>query len=173
MAVQGTMKSGAKRLSARCFTAPNVALVLSFLICAVLAWWTFDRTPPLILYDGEIIPQQVRQGQTGVRVVWHARFSGRDCPGFTQRELTDSKHNLWPKRKRARGGIFHPSMSDPFVGIVTTPPLSIPSQMAIGKDANYRVTQFYYCNPLQRFLHWPIVQQSVKIPFVVLPKKEQ
>lgn len=138
----------------------------TFLVMAFIAFLVLDRTPPLILYDGKITPETVVAGQGGVTVKWRAHFSGRDCPGFTQRELVDSENNLWPKRKRNRGGVFHPSENDPLDGTVTTPPLSIPLQMMPGR-AYYRVTQFYYCTWFQRAMHWPIVQRSVRIPFYV------
>ena len=142
----------------------------ALLIVAPLVWMLWmDRVPPLVLYDGRIEPFQVYPGQTDVKVVWHARFSGRDCPGYSQRELVDYKLNLWPKLKRARGGVFHPSDSDLLVGTVTTPPLDIPKQVELG-PAEYRVTQFYYCNPLQRWLGWPIVEKSVPIRFEVVAK---
>lgn len=127
-----------------------------------------DRTPPLVLYDGRVDPAQVYPGQVGVRVIWRATFSGRDCPGYSQRELVDGQDNIWPKLKRVRGGVFHPSAGNPRDGTVTTPPLDIPSQMEFGR-AQYRVTQFYYCNFLQRWLRWPIVQKSIPIRFRVVP----
>lgn len=147
-------------------SAPMIAGIISFLFFGIFSWMAFDRKPPLVLYDGKIIPSIVYPGQKNVEVVWRARFSGRDCPGYTQRELIDSGHNLWPKRKRARGGVFHPDRNGSLVGTVTTPPLSIPMRIAPGR-AYYRVTQFYYCNALQRWFRWPIVQPSVKIPFTV------
>lgn len=140
--------------------------IVALCVVAPFVWLAMDRTPPLELYDGRIEPAVVRPGQTDVKVTWRARFSGRDCPGLSQRELVDSQKNLWPKLRRSRSGVFHPNADDPLDGYVTTPPLDIPSQMEPG-PAFYRVTQFYYCNDLQRILHWPIVARSVPIAFVV------
>lgn len=143
----------------------TVALLLSPLI-----WMAFfDTTPPLVLYDGSVMPSKVYPGQGGVTVTWHAHFSGRDCGGLSQRSLIDSQGNIWIKHKRGRKGVFHASKADPLEGTVTTPPLDIPN-MKYGK-ACYRVTQFYYCNPLQRWLDRPIVQKSICINFQVVPKK--
>jgi len=140
--------------------------IIAILIVAPILWAVFDRTPPLKLYDGSISPQQVARGQN-VSVIWHARFSGRDCPGLSQRELVDADGNLWPKLARGRKGIFRPNPLDKKQGIVTTPPLSIPDQMSYGV-AQYRVTQFYYCNWLQKIMRWPIVEVSPPIQFEVV-----
>lgn len=156
-------------LHAQFYFAPQIIAVV---VIAPLFWMAFlDRTPPLVLYDGHFSPNQVYPGQENIRITWRARFSGRDCPGYSQRELVDSERNLWPKLRRARGGVFHPSADDPYDGTVTTPPLTVPKQMEVGL-AEYRVTQFYYCNILQRVLHWPVVQKSVPIQFkVVFPAR--
>lgn len=140
--------------------------IIALLIVAPLAWWAFDRQPPLTLVEGKVIPYTVERGQANVTVTWRARFSGRDCPGFTQRELVDSQKNLWPKLLRERRGVFHEQKARS--GIVTTPPLAIPLQMAPGR-ATHRVTNIYYCNWLQRLLRWPIVSPSPYIPFNVAP----
>jgi hypothetical protein len=146
---------------------------LIVLACIPFIWWTLDRTPPLELYDGQIIPDEVHPGQS-VRVRWHARFAGRDCPGNSQRELVlvttadgVPANKLYPERRRARGGIFKAEPNNPFVGTVQTPPLLIPPDMPPG-DATYQVTQYYYCNWWQRFLQWPIHKESPLIPFTVV-----
>lgn len=144
------------------FIPPIVALIIGYFV-----WLAIDRTPPLILSDGIIAPHEVHRQQT-VTVVWHAKFSGQDCPGATQRELIERKsHNIWPKEVRQRKGVFIPDAADPYHGTVVTPPLSIPD-MSPGK-ACYRVTQFYFCNWLQRVMNWPIVQVSPCIDFEVVP----
>ncbi|MDE2101781.1 MAG: hypothetical protein KGL39_31330 [Patescibacteria group bacterium] len=139
--------------------------IFAFLIAAPVAWMAFDREPPLTLYNGRIVPPAVIAGQT-VEVMWRAKFSGRDCPGLTQRELVDSKSNIWPKVLRGRRGVFVPDSPGSSTGTVKTPPLEVPRQMAAGR-ARYKVTQFYYCNVLQRWLAWPIVQASPEITFEV------
>lgn len=144
------------------FFIPEIFAVIVALPTALMV---FDRAPPLVLYDGQINPPIVRPGQM-VDVRWRAHFAGRDCPGLTQREIVDAKNNLWPKMIRGRRGVFTPSASDPLDGWVETPPLEIPDQIAPG-IAHYKVTQFYYCNPLQRWLDWPIVQASPSIAFEV------
>jgi hypothetical protein len=141
--------------------------IIAVMIVAPLSWMAFDRTPPLALYDGVITPNVVRKNQAGVKLVWRARFSGRDCPGLSQREFVDSIRGLWPQLAHSRAGIFVPDPGSQTVGTVTTPPLMIPD-MAPG-PATYQVTQFYYCNWLQRFLHWPIVQPSPYVRFEVAP----
>jgi hypothetical protein len=131
-----------------------------------LTWLAMDRTPPLILFDGKVTPAIVRKGQEGVKVVWDADFAGRDCPGYSQRELVDSGHHLWPELRRARAGIFKADPDHPLTGKVVTPPLIIPNLLP--GPARYRVTQFYYCNWLQRLLEWPIIQTSPFIKFEVV-----
>ena len=149
---------------ARYYFIPQIVAVL---VVGPLAWMAADRTPPLALYDGVITPNIVRPGQSGVILTWRARFSGRDCPGLSQREYVDSNRSLWPQLAHARAGIFVPSPGTPLDGTVTVPPLMIPD-MARG-PATYQVTQFYYCNWLQRVLHWPIVQPSPRVRFEVAP----
>jgi len=142
------------------FLPQIVAAVFGYMV-----WVALDRTPPLVLFDGKITPGIVNPGEHDVKVLWRARYSGRDCPGLTQRELIDSGRHLWPELKRVRGGIFEPDADNPLLGTVSTPPLYIPNMLP-GK-AEYRVTQFYYCNWLQRLLNWPIVEVSPFITFEV------
>ena len=129
--------------------------IIAFFIIMPLAWWVTDRTPPLILFDGKIEPYYVHRSET-VQVTWRAQFSGRDCGGLSQREMVDSGRGLYPQLARDRKGVFVPGDSNSNIGSVQTPPLVIPDGMAYG-TASYKVTQFYYCNWLQRFFHWPIV----------------
>ena len=137
--------------------------LISVLVAAPLAWMAFDRSPPLKLYDGVVKPAVVTAGEN-VEITWRAHFSGRDCPGLTQREIVDSKNNIWPKMLRGRRGVFVPNSPGLSTGTVTTPPLEIPEQITPGK-ASYKVTQFYYCNFLQRWLAWPIVAVSPEFTF--------
>lgn len=141
-------------------------LVAIFIVLPI-AWMAMDRTPPLRLYDGAIIPSRVKPLEHNITVMWRADFSGRDCGGTTQRELIDSQKNLWPKQARARRGVFIPAYEGALTGTVMTPPLSIPN-MAPGR-ATYRVTQFYYCNWIQRLFDWPIISESPPIYFEVEP----
>lgn len=142
--------------------------ILAVLIVGPLAWMAADRTPPLILHDGVITPYQVRKNQTGVTLVWKAHFSGRDCPGLSQREfVSEIRRDIFPQLAAQRAGIFKPSDHDPMEGTVTVPSLSIPD-MPNG-PGGYQVTQFYFCNILQEWLHWPIVQRSPYVRFEVIP----
>lgn len=99
-------------------------------------------------------------------VTWQARFSGHECEGNTQRELIGAQKDLWPQLGRARAGLYHANPTDPYNGTLTTPLLTIPDLIAPGQDV-YHVTNFYYCNPLQRLLQWPIVSLSPDIKFTV------
>lgn len=144
-----------------------VPQILALVVVGPLAWMAFDRAPPLDLYDGIIDPNDLPKGGTA-SVTWRATFSGRDCPGATQRELVDSRRGLWPQLTRERKGVFKPDEDNSRQGTVTTPPLELPEGMSSG-PATYRVTNFYYCNWLQHALHWPIVRVSPPIHFEVLP----
>ena len=148
----------------RFFFLPELIAVF---IVAPVAFMTLDRTPPLKLHSGRMLPDVVYQGQRGVEVQWRAHYAGRDCPGISQREIIDSKNNLWPKMARSRRGIFKADADNPLEGDVITPQLSIPPQIEPGK-AQYRVTQFYFCNALQRWLDWPIIEVSPSINFEVM-----
>ncbi|HEY6032053.1 MAG TPA: hypothetical protein VIU44_15890 [Gaiellaceae bacterium] len=152
----------ASRWARHYFFIPEAFAVL---VAAPLAWMAFDRDPPLRLHDGVVSPAVVAAGET-VEVKWRANFSGRDCPGLTQREIVDSKNNIWPKVLRGRRGVFVPDSPGLSRGTVTTPPLEIPEQISPGR-ARYKVAQFYYCNFLQRWLAWPIVEVSPEITFEV------
>ena len=145
-------------LSPRYFFLPQIIAVFF----GYIVWLATDRTPPLTLFDGQIIPNIVRPGEQ-VSILWQAYYSGRDCPGDTQREQIDSKRHLYTENKRARAGVFKAAPGTPFLGTVETPPLNIPDPPWSPGRAKYRVTQFYYCNWFQRLTEWPIVQVS---PFI-------
>lgn len=144
-----------------------VPQMVALLIAAPLAWMAFDRTPPLVLHDGVMTPSVVRAGQQNVKLVWRATYSGRDCPGLSQREFVDANRGLWPQLAHQRAGIFMPDSNNPLEGTVEVPPLAIPEMMP--GTGSYQVTQVYFCNWLQRVLRWPIVKTSPYVNFVVAP----
>lgn len=154
-----------KSLRSHYFFIPQA---IAILIVGPIAWMAFDRTPPLILHDGVITPRVVRKNQEGVTLVWRAHFSGRDCPGLSQREFVSERtRDIWPQLAVQRAGVFMPDIGNNFEGTVAVPPLSIPD-MPVGR-ARYQVTQYYFCNWLQETLHWPIVQKSPYVIFEVVP----
>lgn len=127
-----------------------------------------DRTPPFTLYGGKIEPSVLHVGDSA-EITWRARYRGSDCDGTTQREtVSDVDQGLTPELTRERRGVFHPDPDNPDVGTITTPMYVVP--IVQPGSARYRVTQFYYCNWLQKLLQrWPIIQESPWITYEVLP----
>lgn len=166
---QGAVSEAGKRYR-MAFLVRHYLFIPQIVACVVayVVWTALDRTPPLTLFDGEVVPNIVHIDERDVQVFWKAHYSGRDCPGLSQRELVDSGRHLWPELKRMRAGVFMASQENPRLGTVITPPLTIPNMLP-GR-AHYRVTQFYYCNWLQRLLNWPIIQTSPLVPFEVAPR---
>ena len=142
--------------------------LFALLIVAPFTWWILDRVPVYKLGPGIVEPSAAKPGEE-VTITWHAEFSGRECPGKSQREaISLVDHQLYLVEPRERRGEYHPSKEDPLKGSVTTPPFVIPYGMASG-PAVYKVYNFFYCNWLQKVLNWPIVYESPTIPFTVLP----
>lgn len=160
-------------LAHRFYFLPQI--IVAFII-APIGWMLMDRTPPLTLYDGRIEPNVVRQYQTGVSVTWraHQNRGGQDCPGFSQREIIDSSQHIDIKVIRSRRGVFTPDSNNPLVGTVNTPPLDIGGDLLPG-PVYYKVTNWYFCTPLIRWLYayvgidWSIKVESPLIKFQVIP----
>lgn len=143
-----------------------VGAAIALLIVAPLLYMALEREPTFTLLDGALIPSPIKRGEKA-QVIWHVKFSGSFCEGKMQREIIDSRRQLWPYVIRDRSARFVADPTNPGYGWIETAPLQLPDGIATG-PATYRVTVFWYCNWLQRKLEWPIVVDRPVINFEVL-----
>lgn len=131
------------------------ACVALFLI-GPITYMALDRTPPLVPYIGEMVPNKASPGDT-VRIDFTVNVN-RQCRGTVHREIVDSSrvvHILESIPSVIRDTEFHVSRR-----------LQIPYNLSWG-PARYRVIVHYVCNPLQNW--WPIEVRSPDIVFTVVP----
>jgi hypothetical protein len=122
------------------------------------AWMIADREPPWVRLYGTIAPTHAG-GEFNVE--WHTTPLVRECGGYLQVEIL-SGMVVWPVLRRQ----INPNLN---VGQTTykAPPWPLPLTVPPGK-ATYRVTSFWFCNSLQEYLGWPIIQVGPDIEFEVL-----
>ena len=125
------------------------------------AWWLSDREPPWVRLGGRIDPTVA--GEQFV-VHWRTTPFKRFCPGLVQVEII-SGNIIWPVLRRNVS-------RDTYVGQTQyiTDPWPLDSDVPPGM-VTYRVSTFWYCNWLQEWINWPIIQVGPFIRFVALPKK--
>jgi len=142
-----------------------VGAALALLIFAPVLFMLLDREPTYTLISGNIIPSTVHRGDPA-SVIWYVKTTNRSCPGKMQRDIVDSRRQLWPYVIRERAARFVPDPENPGYGWIETPTLLMPEGIATG-PATYHVTVFWYCNWLQEKLEWPVVVDRPAIRFEV------
>lgn len=143
-----------------------VIAMFAMFVIGPIAWMAFDRNPPWWRLHGTVEPYRVHRGER-ITATYTASPLTRYCPGKVQREVIDVQRNLWPKLSASTVASWEQD-HDAVTGTVITPGVIIPPSAAYG-SAVYRVTTFWYCNPLQRWLDWPIVQVGPDLPFEIIP----
>lgn len=140
----------------------GIGIILAFGVVGPLAFQAMDRKPPWYRISGSIDPVPAGGFLT---VTWQTTPLVRACPGTLQVELL-SGNLIWP--------VFQRPVSASTLGETrfTPPPWPVPSEMPLGLAA-YRVTSFWYCNWVQEFFDWPIVQVGPDIIFTVLPEEKK
>jgi hypothetical protein len=135
-----------------------------FLIAPIVAM-RFDNVEPVSITHTEMIPSDVRPGQT-VRLSWAAN-EHRSCDGLVHRRFVDSGgviFELAPVPTIYRTAVAHNK--------VFSRDIQIPSGMASG-PAWYGGVRRYWCNPLQRLLQgwlgFEILMPVAPVRFNVLP----
>lgn len=125
-----------------------------------IAWMVADRTPPWERLYGTIEPTHAG---AAFAVHWHTTPLVRECGGYLQVEI-QSGMVVWPVLRRSINPNLTVGMTD-----YVAPPWPLPLTVPVGKGAIYRVTSFWFCNTLQEYLGWPIIQVGPDIEFEVLP----
>jgi hypothetical protein len=147
--------------------------VVSFALLVVVptTWMASDRTPPVWRVGGEMDPSTVvRGGETRVRFKV-LRRTRQDCPGTVQQEIVDSQNTIFSKLARATGpSRYEPDpWGDKNYEILVGQKVTIPEQAAPG-PAIFRTATFRYCNWLQHWFQWPIVQIGPDLKLMILDK---
>lgn len=134
---------------------------------APLIFMSLDREPPFTRIHGSLIPDQVEPGGfVAVRFITTKR-SRDNCPGTVQQEIVDSQNTIYSKLVREAGPAkWEQDPGDIHQEIFYGYPVAVPVQAAPGK-ALFRTVTFRYCNSLQRWMHWPIIQIGPDLWFTI------
>jgi hypothetical protein len=149
-----------------------IAIAFAMVVVAPFVWWATDRTPPVWRVSGELDPPVVVKGES-VRVRFRVLKRIRpDCPGRVQQEIVDSQNTIFSKLSRATGPArYEPDQwGDARYEILVGQLVAIPEQASPG-PATFRTVTFRYCNWLQTWLQWPIVQVGPNIRFMILDSR--
>jgi hypothetical protein len=141
-----------------------VVVALGVPLFVPLFWWTFDRTPPYTFEQVAISPSYPRPGED-IYITFDVKHRRAPCnPGVIYREFREAtgKIHVYDPVQRAR-----PPIGDRFTRMATIPPAGI----AYG-PTTYRASACYTCNPLQRWLRWPVCVHTPDVMFTIAPPRE-
>lgn len=132
--------------------------VLSTLVftSGVLGAFLGDRSPPIVVRQGEIVPDPVSPGQLA-EIRWKAILVRKSCTRTVRRYIVGSDNEI--------------RILDENDGAVATGPDSIskkflvPFNTPLGR-ARYRATATFVCNPVHEI--WPILVSTPEVPFDVV-----
>lgn len=138
-----------------------MVMVLGIIFAGLLGYWVSDRDPPASLVDVEIITPVVHEN--GVVKVIYKLDRSRYCRVRVEQVLYDSENIRFPASDldfaidpgRQKLGVDKIGMA-----------VQLPSWFAKG-PAIHRAVRAYYCNPLQKFLDWPVLLIGPNTEFVV------
>lgn len=130
---------------------------MATLALAVVAYLLMDRTPPIVPVSGRIEPATIR-ATDAFNVTW-AMDVKRLCHGYVSRLFVD-----WTKKLHILDTttLTRPLALGPVIIDRTHVLPLIP-----GGPAQYRMTMFFECSPLQRL--WPIQVDFPALAFDVAP----
>lgn len=130
-------------------------------VCGPFLYWALDREPPWVRLSGTIEPAEAGGY---FRVHWQTTPLKRACGGTLQIEIMSGRL-IWPV-------LLRPVSEQLKIGQTeyTPEPWPVFSDIPPG-EATYRVTSFWYCNWMQSFFDWPIVQVGPDIKFIVLKQE--
>lgn len=141
----------------RILNAFILAIILFFV--ATLTFWLQDRTAPVIVVDERVETPAVSHGQQlRVRYVIERK---KTCQVYLEQMVFDSQRGRFIME--TQDYLSEPLGRDEFAVV-----LNVPYQMTTG-PARYRAARSYFCNPVQRFLNWPITITQPDIGFEVVP----
>jgi len=132
------------------------AFVLAVVLTSPLVWWSLDRRPPVEIIGYDLVPAEVKPGQTLYRVITVNRT--RVCVTDPDIVIVDAERVRWridEPQLVAPGPLGKETYKVPFV---------IPRGIAIG-PAELRVTLTRKCNPMHEF--WPLIEVTPTQYFTV------
>ena len=147
----------------------------SLFVIAPLFWWSIDDMPPLTTTGATIAHAEVPRG--GTLIIDYEMNYTRMCSADVRRVFVDSGKTEYPIEMvhlLTGYGRDHRKIE---VGPQTVRlSAEVPYAMAPG-SAKYQAITEFFCNPLQRLLHWGIIYKFPAVDFVVLdayaPRIEQ
>lgn len=137
-----------------------LATLFGFSFVVPVTYMALDREPPIELYDGVTVPDQIERGEN-YRLRWVAKRN-RSCPGTVYHRIIDSQNILWSFADSPALGsaiILAPTPT-PVAGVERT----VPSNIALG-PATIITTAEYACNftqwlyPIYR--RWPDIKTTI------------
>jgi hypothetical protein len=136
------------------------AFILALILfgVATVTFWLQDRTPPVTILDETVeTPTVERRAQLRVRYVIERK---KTCQVYLEQMVFDAQRGRFILETQSY--LSEPLGRDEFAVV-----LDVPAQMTTG-FARYRATRNYYCNPVQRFLDWPITVTQPDLSFEVV-----
>lgn len=140
-------------------------ILFMFVASGVLGYWAQERDEPIQILREEIENLDVHPGE--ILRVRYEIIRKKNCSVRLEQVLFDAQRTrfILPENEytAAPGGVGE----DTFVI-----PVEVPEKMGAGR-ASYRAVRSYICNPLQRFLNWPVivVAQDVSFNVTSVPKE--
>jgi len=147
--------------------ALNRLLAVAFLIVmwaatALITYWAMDREPPIRPAEAQVITPEVRPGDwLKVKYKMHPEPTPLTprCKVVIE-QLMVSSNNV---RARVDDISYTVDPVEEWVGLA----VQVPSYFSPGVG-RYWAVRAYYCNPLQRFLDWPIQVMGPQVTFTVV-----
>jgi hypothetical protein len=133
--------------------------LFSMLIVVPVVLMLSDRLDPVVVHNS-VVSGDMRPGGV-IRVDWSATAL-RSCDGEVRRRIISSS------------GIIHEydvvptvfRLDDDRAKRSFSREITLPTSIAPGPAIHSAIVR-YYCNPLQRWLHWPIMPSREDVRFVI------
>lgn len=141
-----------------------IAVPLTIVIGAIVAYWAMvlDRIPPIVLADGEVVPQNVRGGEP-ITARW--RIDKTRNASYKQqcsREIVDSLGTFRRVDEQERAGVMPPMVN------YIARSVNVPFDASWGR-AYYRQQCCYEIEGLSLTRFFPICTRRPELPFNILP----
>lgn len=133
-----------------CMTLLNWLLfILAMSILFLIGSWTVDRRTPVDFNQSLVETPVVAPG--GILRVHYQVTRHRNCSVHIEQVLFDENGGRYPMPDTVFVVDPGPLGEDAYSVLIPVPSFFQPGQ------ARFRSARAYYCNPLQRFLDWPVV----------------
>jgi hypothetical protein len=143
--------------------------ISTVIVLSPFVWMALDNTPPYAYNNVTIEPTTVKPGDD-IHITFHVREMRSCGAGLIYREFIEAekpsarKRHVYDPILRSREPIV---VDGKFTRIAT-----IPDGISPGLTL-YRGAACYFCNPLQRWLHWPVCIPTPEVPFTVVRNPDQ